>query len=170
MGWQDFIAMLFGAIVVYWLVKSMFAQWFRQPTVPLRGKLSAARDWLEENGYHIIRVRERGEWIGYYGERAFKKTLIADFIVRQGAKHYAVKLVGSRDQGVNGVKLRDQWFPLFAAFRVDSILHIDVDKEKIQVIDFDLKQPSYVLWRTALNRGLWFAAGAIVALAWFHGR
>lgn len=170
MGWRDVFALLMCAGIVYWLVKSIFSQLRHRSETPLRGKLSAARDWLEANGYRIIRVRERGEWVGYYGDKAFKKSLIADFVVRKGAKSYAVKLVQSRDQGVNGVKLRDLWFPLYTAFHVQGILHLDVDQERVHVIDFEIKRPSYVLWRTVFNRMLWFLAGAVVALAWFHGQ
>jgi len=170
MQWRDAIAVLVGAGFLWLVGKSLFMESKRRSEIPLRGKFAAASEWLEENGYHIIRVRQRGEWIGYYGERAYKKSLIADFIVRQGARYYAVKLVSSRDRGVTGVKLRDQWFPVYVAFGVEGILHVDVESEKVHVVDFDVKSPRYVVWRKAVNRGLWFLSGAIVTLAWLHGR
>jgi hypothetical protein len=170
MGLRDALVVLLCAGIVLWFVRSIFSQWRNRSETPLRGKLSAAREWLEANGYRVLRVRERGEWIGYYGDKEFKRSLIADFIVRKGAKYYAVKLVQSRERGVNGAKLRDLWFPLYTAFQVQGILHVDVDQERVQVIDFEIKYPSYVLWRTVVNRSLWFLAGAVLALVWFHGR
>jgi hypothetical protein len=170
MQWRDLFTMLLCIGIVYWLGKSLFMGRKRGGETPLRGKLSTARDWLEENGYQIVRVRERGEWIGYYGDKSFKKSLIADFVVRKGPKYYAVKLLQSRDQGVNGVKMRDQWFPLYVAFGVHGILHIDVDEERVQVIDFEWKSPQYVRWKTVVNRSLWFLLGVLVAMAWLHGR
>jgi len=170
MQWRDGLAIVIGSIFVLWVSKSILLH-VRQGAheTPLRGKLSAARDWLEENGYTIVRVRDRVEWVGYYDEKEYKKQFIADFIVRQGPKYYAVKVQNSRDKGVSGQKLRDNWYPLFVNFAVHGVLHLDVDAERAHVIDFDIHRPSYVRWRIFINRSLWFAAGMVVALAWLHG-
>jgi hypothetical protein len=171
MGWQVAIAIVIGAAFVLLVVRSMFQQW-RSPDeqTPLRGRLSAAREWLEANGYQVVQVRARSEWIGYYDAREFRKQLIADFIVRQGAKYYAVKVASGRETGINGAKLRDQWYPLYTAFQVHGILHIDLDREQAHMVDFDLKPPRYVIWRKAVNRGLWLLSGVVIAFAWLHMR
>lgn len=169
MDWQQGIALVIGVVFVLGLLQSMFRQWRGGDVkVPLKGRLHAAREWLEANGYQIVRVRERSEWVGYYDSREFRKQYIADFIVKQGGKLYAVKIQSSRDTGLSGQKLRDNWYPLFMAFRVNGVLHLDLDKDQVHVADFDLKTPPFIVWRRVINRSLWFLAGMIVALAWFH--
>lgn len=170
MGWQQGIALVIGGLFVLLILRSMLRQWRQGDSkVPLRGRLHAAREWMQENGYHVVRVRQRSEWVGYYDSREFRKQYIADFIARKGAKYYAVKVLSSREKGLNGLKMRDQWFPLYMGFRVDGILHLDVDNERVHEVDFELKSPAFVIWRKIINRSLWFLAGMIVALAWFHG-
>ncbi|MCL6594107.1 MAG: hypothetical protein K6T31_09040, partial [Alicyclobacillus sp.] len=102
--------------------------------------------------------------------RRFVRPLVADFIVRQGARYYAVRLARPRDPLVSGVKLRDEWYPLYVALGVHGILHVDVEEEQVQVVDFEVRQPSYLAWRRMVNRSLWFLGGALAALAWLHSR
>ncbi len=167
---RDVFALLIAVAFVWLVIKSMFRQWGKEKQTPLRGKFRAAMDWLEENGYQIIRVRQRATWTGYYDRRQFERQLIADFIVRKGARTYVVKVTNARDKGVNGVKLRGEWHPLVEAFHVHGALQIDVENEQIHSIDFTMKSPSYVKWRKVLNRTLWFCAGAFTAVMWLHGR
>jgi hypothetical protein len=167
---RDVFALVIAALLVYIVMKSMFRQWGGEKQTPLRGKFRAAMDWLEENGYQVLRVRERAIWTGYYDSRQFERQLIADFIVRKGAKTYVVKLTSTRDKGVNGLKLRGDWQPLVTAFNVNGALQVDVENEQVHSIDFTLKSPSYVLWRRVLNRSLWFCAGVLAAVVWLHGR
>ncbi|QQE76964.1 hypothetical protein [Alicyclobacillus sp. SO9] len=171
MGWQQAAAILIGAAFVLLVLKSMFGQWRQSDNkTPLRGRFSTAKEWLEENGYKILKIRQRSEWVGYYDSREFRKQYIADFVVKKGAKSYAVKLQSARDKGLSGQKVRDMWYPLFTAFQVDGILHLDVDNDKVHLIDFQLKSPGFVRWRTFVNRSLWFLSGMIAALALFHAR
>lgn len=169
MEWKDFGAIFVGVVFLYIVIRSITQHYRSSEATPLRGKHRAAQEWLEENGYKVIRVRERGSWEGYYDRRAFEKQLIADFVVRQGGKYYAVKVMNSRDKQVSGQKLRDQWFPLFVAFGVDGVLHIDVDSEQVHTVDFSLRTPSYARWRRLTNRGLWLLSGIFIALAFFRG-
>lgn len=168
---REAFALMIGVGVLLLVVRSILQQWrSRAPGTPLRGKFKAAEEWLEGNGYHIIRVRDRGEWTGFYGDRQFRKQLIADFIVRQGAKTYAVKLVSARERSVNGSKLRDTWFPMSIVFGVKGILHVDVENERVHIVDFELKSPRRVIWAKVINRGLWLLSGMLIALTWMHGR
>jgi hypothetical protein len=169
MQWRDGIALIVCGGLIWFIARSMLTQWKSRGSTPLRGKMNKAREWLEENGYQVIRIRERCEWTGYYDEREFSKTLTADFIVRRAARLYAVKVVNARDHGINGLKLRDQWYPLYIAYGVHGILHVDVDTDRVHVVDFALKSPPYVHWRRVANRGTWLLSGALLALAWFHG-
>lgn len=167
---RDVFALVIAALLVYVVMKSMFRQWGGEKQTPLRGKFRTAMDWLEENGYQVLRVRQRVKWTGYYDSRQFEHQLIADFIVRKGAKTYVVKLANTRDKGVNGLMLRGDWHPLVTAFNVSGALQVDVENEQVHSIDFTLKSPSYVLWRRVLNRLLWFGTGVLAAVVWLHGR
>ncbi|MCL6633630.1 MAG: hypothetical protein K6T63_13490 [Alicyclobacillus herbarius] len=169
MSWQAVIAIVIGAAFVSLVVRSMFSQW-RSPeqAVPLKGKLSTAKEWLEENGYQVVRVKPRAEWIGYYDAREFRKTLTADFIVRKGPHSYLVKVVNARDTGISGTRLRDQWYPLYVAFQVDGILHVDLDQEQAHKVDFDLNAPRYTTTRKVVNRCLWLLSGILIGLIWSH--
>ncbi len=168
MQWRDLFALAGCLAMVYWLGKSVFFS--KRPTeVPLRGKLSAARNWLDDNGYQIVRVRDRVEFAAFYGDKEYKKSFIADFVVRKGAKYYAVKLASARDTGVSGAKLREQWFPVYVVFGVQGILRIDVDEERVQVIDFSWKTPGHLRRRAMMQRLGWFLLGVLVAMAWLHG-
>lgn len=170
MQWQDGVAILMGVALVFVVLRSMFSQWGGGKEVPIRGKLRAASEWLEENGYQIVKVRQRAEWTGYYDAREFRKQLIADFVVRKGARTYVVKVLNARDQSVNGQRFRDQWQPLIEAFQVHGVLHIDVDKEQVHEVDYSIRSPKYVAGRKVINRALWMVSGALVALVWLHGR
>ncbi|MCL6453210.1 MAG: hypothetical protein K6T78_06210 [Alicyclobacillus sp.] len=170
MQWQDAIAVLIGCALVFLVARSMFSQWGGGKETPIRGKLRAASEWLEENDYRILRVRQRAEWTGYYDARAFRKQLIADFIVRKGARTYAVKVMNAREQEVSGQRMRDQWQPLVEAFHVNGVLHIDLDREQVHEIDFSIQSPRYVVWQKLANRALWMLLGALAALLWLHGR
>lgn len=162
-------ALLIGVGVLLLVGHSIVSQWrTADKGVPLRGKYRAAMEWLEANGYRVIRTRERSTWVGYYGERQFQKQLIADFVVRQGAKTYAVKLASAREKGISGAKLRDSWFPLFVLYGVQGILHVDVEHEVVQIVDFDMKPPSRVVWARVINRSLWLLAGALLTLVVLH--
>ncbi|MBX5436295.1 MAG: hypothetical protein IRZ33_03660 [Alicyclobacillaceae bacterium] len=167
MGWLDGLAWLLCGLLVLVVVRSLLVRTGAE-RVPLHGRFHAAREWLEGNGYQVVRVRERAEWLGYYDDREFRKPLVADFIVRKGSRYYAVKLVSPRDPGVSGARLRDQWYPLWTAFDVSGILHIDLDSEQVHIIDFELKRPRYLHWRTVLNRGLWLISGVVITYAWLY--
>lgn len=168
---RDVFALMIGLGILLLVTRSIIGQWRGRHTgTPLRGKHKAAHEWLEANGYQILRVRERGEWTGYYGARQFQKHLIADFIVRQGGKTYVVKLANARENGVNGAKLRDTWFPMYVVFGVKGILHVDVENEQAQLVDFDVKSPAYVVWSKIINRSLWLLSGMLIALVWLHNR
>ncbi|MCL6593229.1 MAG: hypothetical protein K6T31_04570, partial [Alicyclobacillus sp.] len=66
--WQTVWAILFCIVFVYVIARSLWSQWRQQePPVPLQGRYQAARTWLEAHGYQVVRVRERCDWIGYYG-------------------------------------------------------------------------------------------------------
>lgn len=169
MQWPEAFALVVCVGLVWFVFRSMLSQWRNHSTPPLRGKMSTAREWLEENGYQVVRIRERCQWSGYYDEREFSKQLIADFVVRQGAKLYAVKVMNARDQAINGLKLRDQWYPLYIAYGVHGVLHMDVDAERVHMVDFSVKSPPYVRWRRVVNRSVWLLSGAVLALAWIHG-
>ncbi|MCL6626080.1 hypothetical protein [Alicyclobacillus shizuokensis] len=169
MGWQAAIAIVIGAAFVLLVLRSMLSQWrSSEQTTPLRGKLSAAKQWLEDNGYQITHVKARCEWVGYYDSREFRKTLTADFIVRKGARSFAVKVVNARESGMSGTRMREQWYPLYAAFQVDGILHLDVDQEHAHTVDFEVKAPRYVVTRKVINRCLWLLSGVLLGLIWSH--
>ncbi|RIV22994.1 hypothetical protein D2Q93_08500 [Alicyclobacillaceae bacterium I2511] len=170
MDWRDGGALLLAVGLLWILFRSLF--WHRRGNqqVPLKGKFKATREWLDGNGYQVLRVRERAEWAGYYDDRQFQKTLIADFIVRQGTHSYVVKIASERDKGINGVKLRDQWYPLVIAFGVHGVLHIDVDGERVHVIDFELKQPGYARRKRWIQHGTWLVMGILLAFVLSHGR
>lgn len=168
MQWRDAFAILLGVLLVVMVIRSMFNQWGGNKDTPIRGRLKAASEWLEENGYQIQRVRQKAEWAGYYDAREYKKQMIADFIVRKGARTYVVKVMSARDQGMNGHKLRADYVPLIEAFGVQGVLQIDMEKEDVHEIDSSLKSPSFVLWRRVLNRALWMLGGALLALMWFR--
>ncbi|MDQ0188372.1 hypothetical protein JI721_15635 [Alicyclobacillus cycloheptanicus] len=168
---REAFALMIGLGVLLLVARSIINQWRgRGAGTPLRGKFKAAQEWLEANGYHILRVRDRGEWTGYYGTRAFHKHLIADFIVRQGGKTYVVKLASAREKGMNGAKLRDTWYPMYVVFGVKGILHVDVENEQVQVVDFEVKPPPHVVWSKVINRALWLLSGMLIALVWMHSR
>jgi hypothetical protein len=168
MHWSDGLAIVIGCGFLYIIIRSITLQVWRNTDAPLRGKQKAAQEWLEANGYKVLKVRERGRFISYYDSRAFEKQIIADFIVRHAGKLYAVKVQNAREQSVSGQRLRSDWYPLFAVLGVDGILHIDLERDEVHVIDFDVKSPSYVTWRKVTNRSLWFLSGVLIALAWFH--
>lgn len=171
MQWQDALAMMLGLAVVSWVAWSILDHWRQSGArAQVRGKMKEAQDWLDGNGYRVVRARVRGEWIGYYDQRAFRKPLIADFVVRKGARYYAVKVMNARDQGVSGQRLRDQWYPLAVGLNVHGILHLDMERESVHVVDFDVRAPAHVMWRRVLNRSLWLLAGVVVALAWLNRR
>lgn len=170
MGWHDGVALIIGLGFVLIVIRSMFQHWrHNMSETPLKGKQNEAKEWLEENNYQILRIRERSEWIGFYGAREFRKQYISDFIVRKSGKYYAVKVLSTREGSLNGLKLRDMWYPLQQAFAVDGVLHLDLDHDKAHVVDFQLKSPSYVWVRKATHRLLWLLAGMLLALVWFHG-
>ncbi len=170
MGWQDGVGLIIGLGFVLLVLRSMFQHWRNNRSdTPLKGKMSVAKAWLEENNYQIIRVRERSEWVGFYDAREFRKQYIADFIVRRGGKYYAVKVLNAREGSLNGLKMRDLWYPLQQGFAVDGILHLDLDHDKAHTVDFELKSPSYVWIRKMVHRLLWLLAGMLLALVLFHG-
>ncbi|MCL6444726.1 MAG: hypothetical protein K6T83_14945 [Alicyclobacillus sp.] len=166
-AWSIFI----GLILLWLLAKSMWLDWRQPGAMPMPGRYQAARAWLEANGYHVVRTRQRSEWVGYYDKREFRKSVIVDFIVRQGAKYYAVKVVHSRDnreENMSGLKLRDQWYPIVVAFRVHGVLHLDLDGEQVHLVDFELKAPAFVRWQVIFNRSMWLLTGVLITFAWLH--
>lgn len=127
-----------------------------------------AQAWLATQGYVVVRGRQEAEWIGYHDKDEFRKLLSVDYIVRKGADYYAVKLTHTAGTEVSGLKLREEWYPLWNAFGVKGIIHLDVLENQSHTIDFEVKTPYYVrLRRLSLRSGL-MATGALVMFAWMH--
>ncbi|MCF8563606.1 hypothetical protein LLE49_02490 [Alicyclobacillus tolerans] len=167
---RDGLALLVGAALVLVVLRSLFSHWTHpEAGVPLQGKLHAARAWLEGNGYQVVRVRPHAQWSAFYDTQEFQKALSPDFIVRKGAKSFAV-LVMQYDEKPVQDQIGENWYPLIHAFGVDGVLHIDVDRERVHSVDFEVKAPSYMMWKAVFNRVMWVLAGVLMALAWLHGR
>lgn len=169
MQWSDFLVIIACVAFVGFILRSMFSQWRGIDSgVALKGKYQAAREWLEGNGYRVIRIREHAEWAGYYNEKEYRKQLVADFIVRHGPKMYAVKVSSARDEPITAQRMRDYWYLFYTVFGVHGVLHIDVAEERIAVIDFDVQFPRYVYWKKVINRTVWFLSGMIFTFILIH--
>lgn len=157
-------AFVLGALVV--LLRPHLERKATSP--PLSDHLKRAEDWLQANGYHVVRGRQEAEWIGYHDNDEFRKLLAVDFIARKGADYYAVKVTQMAEVEVSGLRLREEWFPVWNAFSVKGILHLDVMEGRAHTIDFDLKVPRYVGVRRLGHRTGWVLAGALAMFAWLH--
>lgn len=171
MDWSQIWALLIGIVVVGGTLRSLFKHWRSTPDgVPLQGWYQAAENWLQGNGYQVLRRRQKAHWSGYVDETEYKQALVADFIVRKAGSSYAVQ-VGKWDFGLAlGAEMRANWFPICSAFRVDGVLFIDVDGEATHSIDFQVAPPSYVVWKHVMNRIIWLMSGVLMTFAWLHGR
>ncbi|MCL6599844.1 MAG: hypothetical protein K6T81_14075 [Alicyclobacillus macrosporangiidus] len=165
----DVWAILFCALFALAVFRSLLNRMGQGSQVPLEGHYQAARRWLEDNGYTIVAVHPQCEWHGYYGNEHYQWPLTADFIVRQGARYFAVILARERSETVTETELRAEWYPVSVAFGVHGLLHMDVDGEQVHQVDFELTHPPSLRWRRIVNRSLWFLGGMLAALALFHG-
>jgi hypothetical protein len=168
---QDVLAILVAVVFVYGVTRSVWRWWqSKEQLTPLHGRPAAARDWLEKNGYHIVRTAERAVWYGYVDTREYVREWTVDFIVRKNARDYAVKLFDARRDSLSEDRLRSEWFPLFEACGVQGLILIDPDGEVVRHMEFVVRPPARVFWKRIGQRALWLAAGVVMALAWFHAR
>lgn len=161
---------LLGAIIVIALIGAALRP--RRTVVPkappLNHHAELAEAWLASQGYIVVRDRQEAEWIAYHDKDEFRKRLSVDYIVRQGASYYAVKLTQTSDIEVSGLRLREEWYPLWNAFGVKGIIQLDVYANQAHTIDFEIKQPRYVMLRRWSAKSSWLAAGAFMMFAWMH--
>ncbi|GGI95829.1 hypothetical protein GCM10010885_01880 [Alicyclobacillus cellulosilyticus] len=129
-----------------------------------------ARAWLEQRGYHIVREGARAEWIGYVDARAFRKVLVADFLVAKGPRRYVVKLSNPMQPGppMNGSRLREDVYPLAVAFAANGVLWMDPDRQTVHEMDFEVRSPASVVWRRFGHRAGWLLSGALLMFIWLH--
>ncbi|MCL6517787.1 hypothetical protein [Alicyclobacillus sp.] len=165
---EDVWAILLGAAFLLLVARSLMSRSWQSTPVPLEGPHQAARRWLEDNGYIIVAVRPEAEWHAYHGAQHVQRTLFADFLVRQGARYFAVVLARNLTDGALESRLAADWYLITQAFGVEGLLHVDVENELVHEVDFELTHPPSYRWRQLLNRSLWFLGGVLFAFALFH--
>jgi len=171
MDGNEIWAFLIGILVVGGTLRSIFVHWRSTPQgVPLQGWYQAAENWLQGNGYQVLRRGQKANWSGYVDATEYKEALVADFIVRKAGSSYAVQVGKWDSESSSGTELRTKWFPVCSAFRVDGVIFIDVDGEAIHNVDFEVASPSYVVWKQIMNRMMWLMSGVLMTFAWLHGR
>lgn len=168
---MSLVSVLFSAFAGLIAMGGAWSIWqslLRKRVAPkLSGRYQAARQWLEGNGYEVLKEKCESEWTAYYDDRVYRVPLAADFIVRKGAHTYAVN-AGSGDSEMTVERLQSEGYPVCAAFGVDGLLVIDVEREAVHTADFELKHPSGFWVRRAMNRSLWLLSGVLIAFAWMH--
>ncbi len=130
----------------------------------LNGHLHIARDWLEDNGYEIVRSSGIAGFSAYYDKEVIQEKLVADFIVRKFGKYYAVLVSEEKEQLLDKEQIFYTWYPIYSVFAVHGILEVNVHTEQIREIDFEISPPRFVSFRRVIQRAIWFASGIACAI------
>ncbi|OEF98452.1 hypothetical protein [Desulfuribacillus alkaliarsenatis] len=113
-----------------------------QHATPPKG--GAATKLLEANGYEIVAGKHRVPIDIKASDRNYQSRILIDFIAKKNDNIYVVKIKNKRKQErYSGSFLRDELLKYQLFFRVDGVLYIDLDKEKINEVYFDLSNFQY---------------------------
>lgn len=169
MSWLDVPFEAVSVSVVILVLRSIWVSWRNRENIePPRGPKTQCQSWLIENGYDIVQVNDLAEWTAYIDSDTHRVEFLVDFIVRKYGKYYAVKVRHHGDPELTEAELRREWYPLTSIFGVSGAIYIDVEYERVQYIEFEIRSPRRVLVRRVVNRSLWFTAGLVVAVALMH--
>src|SRR5579875_909764 len=160
------LALLAACICVGIVIRSLCREWlYRDREVGVDGLKSVARKWLEENGYDILRIEGKAEYVGWVDDSQWSYSMSADFIARKNGREYAVFVTLEK---VPETEVNEKYFPLTVILGVHGELFVDVLHERIQRAEFSIAKPRGQLMRQWLHNLAWLSGGALVVFAWLH--
>jgi hypothetical protein len=169
MAWLDVAAVGIAAATVAGTGASLVRYW-RAPKgmTPLEGRRTHVREWFEQCGYEIVQTGERIVWRGYIDAAVCEQEWHVDFIIRKGAREYAVIVADDETLQAGPCSLCASWYPVCVALDVQGLLLVNPEGETVRQVEFELERPARVLRKRLLRRAGWIGAGVLMAMAWFH--
>ena len=107
-------------------------------------KAGAAMKLLATNGYHVVTGKHRVPIDVETAERKYQSRIMIDFVVKKNDATYAVKIKNKRKMDrISGSFLREELLKYQLFFRVDGVLYIDIEKDKIHEVSFNYPSVQY---------------------------
>ncbi|WP_258110020.1 hypothetical protein [Alicyclobacillus sp. SP_1] len=156
-----------GSTLVFWYVARniRLRRTLRLAWSGMDGHRTAARRFLEAQGYELIRQTETAGWIGYADMQSHEEKFFVDFIVRKDGAYYAVKVICAEGESESTAHtLLANCFPLYSLLDVKGILVVNLHRETLHILDYDVFIPKFVRWRRRFRLSGVFAVGVMIGM------
>ncbi len=163
---EDFVILGIGCILIWLAVNKKRSLPSFISDVPKSGQALAL---LHDNGYEVISGKVRVPLEVQHGGQQSQSRVIIDFIARKHDKMYVVKIKNKRKpERMAAANLRDEYLKLQLLFATDGVLYLDMEKGKINEIEFTYP-PVHVRKRFTdyLKIPKWVTIAVIILLLFF---
>ena len=132
-----------AVLVVVWLVtfvKGRLASWKSRGRMhrAVRGEQRAV-GLLEQSGWHVVDSQVSHAWMLRVGDTTVEIDLRADHIVRRAGQRWLAEVkTGRQAPSISNAATRRQLLEYHEAFDVDGILLVDIERETVQPVQFDV--------------------------------
>jgi hypothetical protein len=163
------IAVALLALLAGWLLARSSARWCaraRGRAHNLRGQRGeeAAEALLHRNGYVTIARQVRASYLVELDDRPVSVDLCADFIVERGGRRLVAEVkTGRRAPRFEYADTRRQLLEYQLGFGVDSVLLIEIERERLREVRFPVRARAA---RGTRLSWLWLLAGAAGCAYW----
>lgn len=162
----DGLALVGALLCIFFLVRSLvFAMWFREKETSVQGALSQARNWLEDNGYSVLKVKGAARYTTEVDDLCMEYSENAPLIARKDGHEYAVLV--EHDEMPHEL-IHQRYFPLSTILGVRGVIVVDVVKERVRHVEFRVMKSRRYYIRQCVRNGVWFAGGALFVFGWLH--
>jgi hypothetical protein len=163
------IAVALLALLIGWSLARSTARWrarVRGRAHNLRGQRGedAAEALLSRHGYVTISRQARATYLVQLDDRPVNVELHADFVVeRAGRRLVAEVKTGQHAPRFEHAETRRQLLEYQLGFGVDSVLLIEVERDRLREVRFPLLEAAV---RPRRSTWIWLLAGAAVCAYW----
>lgn len=98
---------------------------------------------LKKNGYEVIGMQVKRNIVTYINGRAYPGYVKVDFLVKKKRKKYIVEVKTGQQTRATQSLVRRQLLEYFLVFNPHGILLVDMERKKIQTIEFEWGSEKY---------------------------
>ncbi|MEG6522596.1 hypothetical protein V6C11_11605 [Desulfotomaculum sp. 1211_IL3151] len=137
------IGVIIGAVIIYNFLKRGQSYIARRRVLKAGRAESAARKYLEAEGYTVLAVQERVPVVTKVNGKPHQSYIKADLIVQKGKQIFVVDVkTGETAQRPVSPEIRRQLLEYFLIYRPDGVLVLDMDNKKLYRLEFEIDFPS----------------------------
>lgn len=128
-----------GAVTALFLIKAYFRFKIRKRLRRAKKSEIRAINLLEKHGFEIVDVQKTEDYKLIVDNKTYNVTVKADMIARKNNKIYVVEVKsGKKAPSFKNIATRRQLLEYYLVYNPDGLILVDMEKRKIQNIDFSI--------------------------------